>query len=180
MKRGGTRPGAGRPLRRIQKALPVWVGQITPEERALIQMLTTEERFSSLWDAALNKRLDVGFLDAFDACQLECDGLTRVLHTCLTHRDIPHWVYAGSVTHLPTRQEMSPHYWITLPDGRFVDYRARMWLRCLPGVPHGTFVPANYPDIKYTGTVTPLETLTPGLLVALAGEAAQYFLGENT
>ena len=47
--RGGAREGAGRPPRQEPKALPIWVGQISQEDRALIlEWLTPEERYDAL------------------------------------------------------------------------------------------------------------------------------------
>ena len=65
-------------------------------------------------------------LRKYDKCQLECDGLTRVLHTVLVRLNYSHTVMVGSITLGLMR--FSPHFWIELPDGRIVDYRARMWL----------------------------------------------------
>lgn len=74
-------------------------------------------------------------LRQYDKCQLECDGLTRVLHTVLTRLNYPHTVMGGSITLGLIR--FSPHFWIELPDGNKVDYRARMWLG--RKAPHGIF-----------------------------------------
>ena len=54
--RGGRRPGAGRPPRTEPKARPVWVGQITEEQRqTIIDELTPDERCAVLLMAALDK-----------------------------------------------------------------------------------------------------------------------------
>ena len=51
--RGGRRPGAGRPPRTEPRALPIWVGQITEEQRQwIIDSLTPMERLAALWAAA--------------------------------------------------------------------------------------------------------------------------------
>lgn len=37
-------------------------------------------------------------LDPFDKCSLECDGLTRVIHTVLVREGIEHKVFLGRLT----------------------------------------------------------------------------------
>ena len=39
---------------------------------------------------------------------------------------------------------------LALPDSRYIDYRARMWLGEAEHVPHGIFDPKDYP-VSYTG-----------------------------
>lgn len=65
--RGGNREGAGRKSRPHPKALSVWCGQITQEQRDLIlRWLSPDERFQVLW-AAANNRLQAD--GAFCACE---------------------------------------------------------------------------------------------------------------
>ena len=55
---GGARPGAGRPKRQEPKALPVWCGQISEQDRALIlERLTPQERYAALMGAAQKERV---------------------------------------------------------------------------------------------------------------------------
>ena len=50
--RGGAREGAGRPLRTEPKSLPIWCGQMSEQDRALIlELLTPGERKAALLDA---------------------------------------------------------------------------------------------------------------------------------
>ena len=50
--RGGRRKGAGRPLRTEPKSLPIWCGQMSEQDRALIlELLTPGERKAALLDA---------------------------------------------------------------------------------------------------------------------------------
>lgn len=37
-------------------------------------------------------------LSQYDSCPLECDGLTRVLHTVLEREGIEHTCFVGTVT----------------------------------------------------------------------------------
>ncbi len=54
--RGGARAGAGRPPRTEPKSLPIWCGQMSEQDRALIlEMLTPAERYTALLDAAAIK-----------------------------------------------------------------------------------------------------------------------------
>ena len=54
---GGAREGAGRPKRQEPKALPIWCGQISDEDRALIlERLTPQERHAALMREARKER----------------------------------------------------------------------------------------------------------------------------
>ena len=53
---GGARPGAGRKPRQEPKSKPIWCGQMSPEDRALIlERLTPQERHAALMGAAERK-----------------------------------------------------------------------------------------------------------------------------
>ncbi len=53
MPKGGARKGAGRKVRHTSKAKGIWCGQITDEQRDFImQWLSPDERFGTLWAAA--------------------------------------------------------------------------------------------------------------------------------
>jgi hypothetical protein len=108
----------------------------------------------------------IKLLNPYDRCTaLECDGLTRVLHTVLSMADVKHTCFIGRVT--LGQEDVAPHFWIQLMDGRLVDYRLRMWLSG-DNLPHGVFSAADYPHVIYAGAdieLTPLprvllETLT--------------------
>jgi len=49
--RGGAREGAGRPRREAPKSRPIWCGQMSEQDRALILTLTPGERKAALLDA---------------------------------------------------------------------------------------------------------------------------------
>lgn len=97
----------------------------------------------------------------YDSCPLECDGLTRVLHTVLTNHGIPHQTVLGTIQ--LGEQMFEPHFWIKLPNSYIVDYRARMWLG--PEAPHGVFRRSN---AKYAGRPIRLEILPDFLFKILA------------
>ena len=94
---------------------------------------------------ALDSKLEK-LLKPYDKCRLECDGLTRVLHTVLSKNKIKHSVHQGEV-HVG-KEVFNPHFWIQLPNGYVVDYRLRMWFG--NKAPHGIFKPENN-DVKYDG-----------------------------
>ncbi len=102
-------------------------------------------------------------LDQYDQCPLECDGLTRVLTTILTNEGIEHSCFTGSVVDSRTHKGSRLHFWIELPDGRTVDYRARMWMGETEDIPHGIFNKADYPHVLYQGSQLALPTLSDEL-----------------
>ena len=106
-------------------------------------------------------------LDQYDQLPLECDGLTRVLTTVLTNEGIAHACFMGSVVDSRTHKGSHLHFWIELPNGQTVDYRARMWMGETEGIPHGIFNKADYPHVLYTGHKVHLEPLSPSLFEAL-------------
>lgn len=113
-------------------------------------------------------------LDQYDdGCNLECDGLTRVLSYVLTINHVEHEVEVGTIQDTVTAKGFKPHFWIDLPDGRRIDYRARMWLGENNRIPHGVFNPDEYSDVRYDGDVCVFENLNPTavfLLTHLCGE----------
>ena len=57
MPKGGTRKGAGRKPRSLPKSTPVWVGQLTEQEREyILRHLTPDERYQALLKAAQTKQ----------------------------------------------------------------------------------------------------------------------------
>lgn len=88
-------------------------------------------------------------LERHDHPGLECDGAARVFSWLLRQRDVGHAVMEGRLEVEPDVVE--PHYWIQLDDGQIVDYKARMWLPGVPGVPHGVFRLSDYPKALYVG-----------------------------
>lgn len=101
-------------------------------------------------------------LGKYDECQLECDGMTRVLHTVLEAAGYPHTVKVGSIA--LGSKTFSPHFWIELADGRIVDYRARMWLG--EHAPHGIF---RRSQAVYEGERVDLEILSNYMFKILTG-----------
>jgi hypothetical protein len=106
-------------------------------------------------------------ISQYEHCPLECDGLTRVLHTALYKAGIEHTCMAGSLARKDSREGSPLHFWIALPEGTFIDYRARMWLGDRTGVPHGIFNPVDYPQVEYSGSPVELEILSPTLFAVL-------------
>jgi hypothetical protein len=106
-------------------------------------------------------------LAPYDPLPLECDGLTRVLATVLAREGIAHRCYMGSVVDSRTQNGSRLHFWIELPDGRTIDYRARMSMGETEDIPHGIFNKSDYPHIFYFGHNITLEPLSPILFEAL-------------
>ncbi|NEU77574.1 hypothetical protein G1O98_00355 [Nostoc sp. UIC10630] len=106
-------------------------------------------------------------LNPYDSSQTECDGMTRICHTVLTNHSIEHQPMFGVLTQ--HHQHIEPHFWIDLPSGERIDYRAKMWLKG-EGIPHGIFHPQDFPDVIYTGEPIELDVLSPTLFEILTLE----------
>ena len=73
----------------------------------------------------------------------------------------------GSLVEIETNTGSPLHFWIALPNGDYIDYRARMWLGDNADVPHGIFNPVDYPKVTYSGSSAELEILSPSLFAVL-------------
>lgn len=87
------------------------------------------------------------WLDPLDSLPVECDGMTRVITALLTDNGIAHEVMGGHLTDVsPLRDKDARlgslkayvHWWIELPSGHLIDYRARMWMG--ESAQHGVFI----------------------------------------
>ncbi len=112
----------------------------------------------------------IKLLDKYDAAPLECDGLTRVLHTVLSWEMVPHIVMYGGIHDKLSGKRFYPHYWIAfdwlqVPPEQvtIADYRAKMWLGDYPHVPHGVFAAGQYPHIHYAGVRQEMDLLNKTL-----------------
>lgn len=101
----------------------------------------------------------------FDGAQLECDGMTRVLHTVLADNHIPHTPKVGQVDW--KGHHFNPHFWIELPDGNVVDYRLKMWFGA--SAPHGVFDPKKM-GVTYDGRTVSMPLLPDFLFEVLSGQ----------
>lgn len=83
--------------------------------------------------------------------KLECDGMTRVLSYLLRQNGIEHSYCMGYISRIDKEGfgMIIPHFWIELPDGATVDYRARMWLGNEDCIPNGVFFQGDYEAVKY-------------------------------
>ncbi|WP_241993606.1 hypothetical protein [Trichormus variabilis] len=90
--------------------------------------------------------------------------MTRICHTVLTQHNIEHQPMIGVLS--LNNQEIEPHFWIDLPNGERIDYRAKMWL-IGENLPHGIFQPQDFPDVIYTGEPIELDILLPELFIML-------------
>jgi len=103
-------------------------------------------------------------LNSYDSSQTECDCMVRICHTVLTNHGIEHHPMIGVLTQ--HHQHIEPHFWIDLPSGERIDYRAKMWLKG-EGIPHGMFQHQDFPDVTYTGEPIELDVLSPVLFEML-------------
>jgi hypothetical protein len=93
------------------------------------------------------------WLDPLDSLPVECDGMTRVIMALLAENGIQHKAMGGYLANVAILKDDSvgsealagcAHWWIELPTGHLIDYRARMWMG--PGAQHGVFIkdPTNF------------------------------------
>jgi hypothetical protein len=87
------------------------------------------------------------WLDPLDSLPVECDGMTRVITALLTSNGIEHKVMGGHLTDVSSLRDkeagLGPlkayvHWWVELPSGHMIDYRARMWMG--DSAQHGVFI----------------------------------------
>lgn len=98
---------------------------------------------------------------------VECDGFIRLVHTALVNAGIEHFCYLGRLESRVSKLEIPIHFWISLPDGRIIDYKARMWIGEVETVPHGIFDEAKFPDWAYLGERIEIPTLNPSVVAFL-------------
>lgn len=115
-----------------------------------------------------NSRIEItpdtlrGLLDQYDIAHLECDGLTRVVHTILSHERVEHGVFGGNIHHVPTQRIMRPHLWVDVGMYR-IDYRARMWFGDSEDIPHGVVAIGQHPTVLYQGECLDIPILSKEL-----------------
>lgn len=110
----------------------------------------------------------VGEMGSYSLNQsLECDGMTRIVTYLLTKEGVPHKVKCGVVFHKGERV-VPLHYWVSLPDGKIIDFKLRMWVS-EPSAPHGIFRPEDHEDYKYVGRPNPMS-VSPFMFNILAGK----------
>ncbi|WP_274644193.1 hypothetical protein [Pseudomonas serbica] len=78
------------------------------------------------------------WLDPLDAAQVECDGMCRLISAVLSANDIEHEVIGGILSDLDGATPEMTHFWVELPNGYTIDYRARMWMG--EEAQHGVFI----------------------------------------
>lgn len=78
------------------------------------------------------------WLDPLDEAAVECDGMSRIISALLTDSLIEHTVMGGLLIDMHKLNDPSvgheegcacTHWWIELPTGHVIDYRARMMIR---------------------------------------------------
>lgn len=118
------------------------------DEAALIPRVKTE------W----HEWLELDLLE-LDECEIECNGMTWAISYLLTQAGIEHECFAGYVLSEYTGEAVTPHYWIKLRDGWYIDFRLRMWLGDNDEVPHGVFHEADawWLGMRYEGNALQKE-----------------------
>lgn len=119
-----------------------------------------------LWyKKASNKVSEISYLGeilkSLDDVSLECDGLTRVISLILLKSGISHHIITGTVEKTDGSARIQPHLWIVLENGKYIDFRARMWLGNDESIPHGHFHPSNFPSVKYNDLTINLPAADP-------------------
>lgn len=102
-------------------------------------------------------------LDPLDRCELECDGMTRIISYLLCQSGVSHRVMLGSIRNLKTNKAIEPHLWVALDNGWYIDYRARMWLGNNEDIPHGIFDVNEYPFVAYSKSSVELPSMNDRL-----------------
>lgn len=108
----------------------------------MIKFNLTEGEKNEMWEMLsayrdLSKKLVLdGIISSYEHLPLECDGFSRVVSYVLGKAEIKHECWIGFI-HYKGKKIL--HYWIELPDGTKIDYRAKMWFGDKEDVPHGLF-----------------------------------------
>lgn len=114
------------------------------------------------------------YLLRIDRTKAECDGATLLISDLLCSRKIEHEIFYGICNrHMPSGNLKTtlPHFWINLPNFERIDVRLQMHFGSEPEVPHGVFLPADYPSIEYQirGSLKPRELLSSEVRSLMSG-----------
>lgn len=114
------------------------------------------------------------WLDPLNTAHVECDGMSRVISALLARNQVEHTIMAGRLVdlgpnhcrpELPTRSIQ--HFWIELPSGHLIDYRARMWMGT--SAPHGVFLKGEGQFEYRNRTPASLAPLSMRILSIMSG-----------
>lgn len=102
------------------------------------------------------------YLLRIDRTKAECDGATLLISDLLCSRKIEHEIFYGICNgHMPAGNHKTtlPHFWINMPNFERIDIRLRSHFGREAEVPHGVFLPGDYPAIEYQvrGSLRPRE-----------------------
>jgi hypothetical protein len=114
------------------------------------------------------------YLLRIDRTKAESDGAVLLISDLLTSRKIEHEIFYGICNlHLPSGKTRTalPHFWINLPNFERIDIRLRSHFGQEPEIPHGVFLPGDYPAIEYQvrGSLKPRELRSDEVRVLMSG-----------
>ncbi|MNS71915.1 hypothetical protein D3C72_1053070 [compost metagenome] len=87
-------------------------------------------------------------LQELDGCNLECDGLSRLISGLLMSADIKHSLHVGRIKDMRNGNSIL-HFWIVLDNNQTIDFRAKMWLGDRSHIPHGIFFQKDWNEVLY-------------------------------
>lgn len=105
-------------------------------------------------------------IEKYTSLDLQCDGMTRVISYILKENGIKHVVCIGKISN---KKRSIQHWWIELSNGKFIDYRVRMWLGNSSKVPNGIFSQNDYPEIEYDCRKQVVLNVSPLIFGILTG-----------
>lgn len=114
------------------------------------------------------------YLLRIDRAKAESDGATLLISDLLCSRKIEHEIFYGTChQHMPSGNPKTtlPHFWINLPSFERIDIRLQTHFGQDPEVPHGVFLPADYPTIEYQvrGSLKPRELRSDEVRLLMSG-----------
>ena len=86
-----------------------------------------------------------------EEARIDSDCMTYVISKILDEHGVFHQCRVGGAEDRLSRMTTSPHCWIELQQGWFIDLRLRQWLGDEDDLPHGVFQPSDYPRVRYQG-----------------------------
>jgi hypothetical protein len=122
-----------------------------------------------------NDELDLALLQ-FEDLKLNSDHMTFLISHLLRESGLFHQSRVGCVRDNIVARYITPHCWIELTNGAYIDLTLRRSLYDEENIPHGLFNPAIYPDISYTGLPVKTPKITKSELIVMSNGKYQKVL----